>query len=354
MMGHGKIVSFTVLAAMVVLFAFGNGVVYMLTYIAVFVCLICRTCLTRGNIRLKLGLFVAYSLMLASQIVLYSQIVWWTDYDIDDTIYWLRKLACTLVLLLPTVVSRYVTVDKYARLYLPSVAEVGAIGFAEFSRYAGSIRSAANKAGRIRSTLTRKNIREIIADIPRHSSFDYINNGSLTSTYFKRAEKTLRDENVYIVISKTGSAASEVISLFTNKTFNHASLSFDRELETIISYNGGGRVYPPGLNPEFISLFEKHNAEIFVYSLGVTREQKQKIIDCIREINRDGSAYNMLGLITKHSYKPNIMFCSQFVYRMLKLVGAAYFEKPSGKVEPTDLVEMDYHRKLKFEYELTV
>jgi hypothetical protein len=169
------------------------------------------------------------------------------------------------------------------------------------------------------------------------------------------AEQTLSDPHMYLVLSSTGSAANEVISVFTNKTHNHASLSFDRNLETTISYNGGDRVYPPGLNPEMISHLTKGDeASVFVYSLKCTAEQKASIIGRVREINENGSAYNMIGLVAKRSYRPNIMFCSQFVYRMLSLAGLTYFEKRDGRVQPTDFVTEDYRRALAFEYELEI
>jgi hypothetical protein len=65
-----------------------------------------------------------------------------------------------------------------------------------------------------------------------------------------------------------------------------------------------------------------------------------------------GSAYNMIGLLVKRSYKPNIMFCSQFVYKMLKLARVQYFNKKDGEVRPTDFIELDYYKKLHFEYEI--
>jgi hypothetical protein len=155
------------------------------------------------------------------------------------------------------------------------------------------------------------------------------------------------------VISNTGSPASEIISVFTNKQFNHASLSFDRDLKTLLSYNGGDRVYPPGLNPEMLSFFNrKDGAGILVYSLPCPAEKKRFVLEKIREINTEGSAYNMLGLVSGRSFRPNIMFCSQFVYCMLELAGLAYFKKGSGKIEPTDFVELDYRRALSFEYEI--
>ena len=93
-------------------------------------------------------------------------------------------------------------------------------------------------------------------------------------------------------------------------------------------------------------------ASILVYALGCTREQKAGVLARVEQINREGSAYNMIGLVFKFSHKPNIMFCSQFVYRMLELEGLAYFTKGDGDVKPTDLVELDYHRKLAFVTEI--
>ena len=203
------------------------------------------------------------------------------------------------------------------------------------------------------SSLSTKNLNSIIQDIPRHSYTRYLNNGSLTHEYFDRCEESLNDENIYIVISSTGSPASEIISLFTNKTYNHVSLCFDEDLKTIVSYNGGENISPPGLNREEVVFFnKKDDASIMVYKLPVSKRQKQKLIEKIKEINDTGSAYNLIGLITKFSIRPNIMFCSQFVYEILKYANVEYFSSVSTKVKPTDFVENDYYRKLQFCYEI--
>jgi hypothetical protein len=141
--------------------------------------------------------------------------------------------------------------------------------------------------------------------------------------------------------------------MFTRKQYNHASLSFDKELKTIISYNGGENIYPPGLNMEMVKYFnKKQDSSIIVYSLSISAEKKKMIIKKIKEINTEGNAYNLFGLVLKFSFKPNIMFCSQFVYKMLKDVGLNYFEKEEGQIKPTDLIELDYDRKLNYEYKI--
>jgi hypothetical protein len=201
--------------------------------------------------------------------------------------------------------------------------------------------------------LSKENIDELLTNLPKHNSFRYINKGSLTEEYFKLAYQTFDDLNIYIVVSNSGSPASEIISLFTRKQYNHVSLSFDRELKTIVSYNGGEKVYLPGLNMEMLKYFnKKEDAAIIVYSLPLSKENKKTIIDKIKEINEQGNAYNILGLVLKFSFRPNIMFCSQFVYKILKIAGINYFEKKEENVKPTDFIELDYERKLKYEYKI--
>jgi hypothetical protein len=106
---------------------------------------------------------------------------------------------------------------------------------------------------------------------------------------------------------------------------------------------------------ELLEFFRKSpDSKIMVYSLPCTAEQKQKMLERIAKINKEGSAYNILGLfLLKHKHKPNILYCTQFVCSMLEDVGLLYFEKGNGKISPTDLVELDYYRKLKFELEIT-
>jgi hypothetical protein len=60
----------------------------------------------------------------------------------------------------------------------------------------------------------------------------------------------------------------------------------------------------------------------------------------------------MLGLVINQSYKPNIMYCSQFVYNMLETAEAVYFHSDAMTIKPTDFIEKDYHRKLEFVEEL--
>ena len=189
--------------------------------------------------------------------------------------------------------------------------------------------------------------------MPRHSATSYINRNGLTDSYFEDCDASIKDEHIYLIMSDTGSPGSELLSVFTRKMYNHVSISFDYDLKTVISYNGGEKLYPPGMNKEQISFFQKKKgASIIVYSLACTKTQKEAMIEKVREINRDGSAYNITGLVTRATFKPNIMFCSQFIYTLLHGVGLNYFESKAIDVKPTDFVEKDYYRHLDYCYKI--
>jgi hypothetical protein len=187
--------------------------------------------------------------------------------------------------------------------------------------------------------LSLRDIGSLIRDLPRHSSSRYLTRRSLPEGWFERAYAALEEPYIYIVVSDTGSPASRFIGIFTAALYNHVSLSFDGALETLVSYNGGNGAAKPGLNAEPLEfLGRRAGASLEVYRLGLDSAQKSGLIERIRAIDREGSSYNLLGLLTGKSKLPNIMFCSQFVYSVLDGAGLAYFEKAEGEVRPEDFI----------------
>lgn len=329
----------------------GNYILTILIYTFICLLMIVRTLIVPSESRAKIYLNLMYMVILGLQI---TYITLATFQENQTEIHrFIGRLFGAAVIWFPFLIERFVTINKYTSFYLPSVHEVASISFAEIKAGRSKIVSAMEIIEKAGQAFSVENLKEIKDDLYRHNSFEYINKGVLTESYFEEAKKWLEDGYIYIILSNTGSPASEIISTFTKKEYNHASLSFDPELKTVISYNGGERVYPPGLNYEMLDFFnKKEDASILVYKLGCTKEQKTKILDKVSEINRDGSAYNLMGLVLKYSHKPNIMFCSQFVHKMLTYGGISYFDKRDGEVKPTDLIEMDYYRKLEFMYEM--
>ncbi len=346
-----KIIKSSVIIILAGLFLFANLPVMIISYSYLTVVMLIRTWLSGFNKGEKLGLSVTYGLVAAAQIVFNALVVF--SLQGKGLLYYPSKLFAVVIIFLPFAMERLVTANRNAEFFPPSVEDITSISFAEIRNSRNYIIKIMKGVTKTVGSASPENLKSILEDLPRHSAIRYINNGSLTDAYFERANASLEDPNIYIVVSNTGSAASEIISVFTQKQYNHASLSFDRDLDTIISYNGGANVYPPGMNTEMLEqLHQKKDASVLVYSLPATREQKKIIIDKIAEINSEGSAYNMVGLVVKRSYRSNIMFCSQFVYKMLEFAGIQYFSKKDGEVRPTDLIELDYYRKLRFEEEI--
>ena len=314
--------------------------------------LVQRALKIKSKKRWKVSLLATYIMILVFQLTFSNLVIFSDNISIANQI--ITKLIGITMMFLPFYIERFVIINKYAQFYLPSFDEVKTVSFHDVLIVIKKFSSIKDGVIEVRNNITFNNIKKIAKDLPNHSSLRYINRDSLSNDYFETAYNSLNDNNIYIVISNTGSAASNILSVFTRKQFNHASLSFDSELETIISYNGGANVYPPGLNHELIEYFnQKEGASIIVYKLETTIEQKRKMIDKIKEINEQGSAYNMMGVILKYSHKPNIMFCSQFVYTMLKYAELDYFDAKNSFVKPTDLIELDYYRKLEYVYSIT-
>lgn len=324
---------------------------FAVIYSVIAVALIGQMWLSGNNFNRKLIFTLIDIIILISQQVFIVTVVYAGIQT--GVIFILKRIIATLFILAPFMALYihylYVVQDQYFH----SSNDTSVISYEVMKEIQNRFSNIKDSFLKSKDSLSMNNINEIVKDIPRHSFTRYVNKETLTEEYFTECEKSLDDEHLYIVISSTGSSASELISVFTQKIYNHVSLSFDSGLKTVISYNGGENVYPPGLNKEQLASFrKKDDASIIVYRLYAPRAKKKMVIDKIREINETGSAYNLVGLITKISLKPNIMFCSQFVYSILKIAGLEYFESAATIVKPTDLVEKDYYRKLEFCYEI--
>ena len=330
------------------LFFSDSMVLFVLTYVFTFLCMSAYTLLTVNGKKQKIIFSTVYLSVMVFQLAHNTLI---TFSENNTSFMSIRgKITGIIMVLIPFFIQRLTSESKNVQFYLPSVQDISVFTFNELIENLNALKEIINKG---QESLSKENIDDLLKDMPRHNSFRYINKGSLTDEYFEIAYQTLDDLNVYIIISNTGSPAGEIISMFTKKQYNHASLSFDKNLKTIISYNGGERLYPPGLNMEMVKYFnKKKDSAIMVYSIPITLEKKKAIIDKVSEINKQGNAYNVIGLVFKFSFKPNIMFCSQFVYKMLKMTEINYFNKKDGQINPTDLIELDYYRKLKYEYEI--
>jgi len=336
----------------IALYVHGDYVSYILAYVFVFIFFLCYIIFIPSTHWEKATQITIYALILAAQILF---AILFIHSDEDYVVMALYRLLGSVLLLSAFPVRQIVFWLERANYSAPSADEWAAVSYEQLKHNRDEITKRIAKIKETGKVISKGYVLEIIMDLPRHSSFSYVNGGTLSDEFFDKAENALSDGYIYIILTCSRSPSGEVIGLFTSKSYNHVSVSFDRDLYTIVSYNGGEKLFPPGLNPELIkSLIRREGSSVLVYRLPASYEQKKKMLNKVRQINSEGSAYNMMGLLLKYSYRPNIMFCSQFVYALLNLAGLSYFDKAPSDVEPTDFIELDYYRKLEFVEEISL
>lgn len=230
-----------ILLACSALFFSGDYVVYILAYIFSFVFLLCYTIFAASTILEKIVQTLLYALIMAAQIV-FDVLVLRSLLEGNADTYNLGKLLGIVIIFIPFLVKQLFFIGQRDSSPFTVLGECSALSYSQLLYDKEEILYRIDKLIAAGHKLSKENLQEIIHDLPRHSSFSYINSGSLTNSYFEQAEKTLHDGYVYLVITRSKSASSEIIGLFTNKQYNHVSLSFDKDLNTIISYNGGEKI----------------------------------------------------------------------------------------------------------------
>lgn len=141
-------------------------------------------------------------------------------------------------------------------------------------------------------------------------------------------KKDHKCENVYIVLSHTGTVLSNLIKTFTNAEFSHVSISLDKDLEEMYSF---GRLNP--YNPFYAGFVHEEihsgtfkrfrNTKAEIYSLPVTKNQYIKIQKVLENMKSEKETYsfNIVGLFAnglnikyrqRHSF-----YCAEFVKYLL-------------------------------------
>lgn len=167
------------------------------------------------------------------------------------------------------------------------------------------------------------------------------------------------ERSVYILLTNTGTLFTRVIKGYTGAPYNHASISFDRELSELYSF---GRKNPNNpLNGGFVKediktgTFSKYpNTTCVLYELRVTGREVEKMERVLRLFirKRNKYLYNLLGVIGIVLKEPvefsNSYFCSQFVAEILERSGIKLWNKLPALVTPDDFRQCN---RLKLIYE---
>ena len=156
----------------------------------------------------------------------------------------------------------------------------------------------------------------------------------------------------YVVLCRTGTFLSRIISKVTGDLFTHASVSFDDNLETMYSF---GRLW--AFNP-FIGGFVKESveygvmrrfrsAETLVMRVEVSAEKYQEIVSYIENMyaERKKYKYNYWGLFlskwrVRVRGKGNRFYCSEFVNDLLERFGIIQPGEFGKVVRPMELLQL--------------
>jgi len=155
------------------------------------------------------------------------------------------------------------------------------------------------------------------------------------------------DRSVYIMLTNTGTLFTKSIQSYTKAPYNHASISFDRELTELYSF---GRKNPNNpLNGGFVKediktgTYSKYpNTTCVIYELKVTERDVDKMKRVLRIFirSRQKFLYNLLGVFGVALNEPvefsNSYFCSQFVAEILQRSGIRLWNKLPALVTPDD------------------
>lgn len=166
-------------------------------------------------------------------------------------------------------------------------------------------------------------------------------------------------QSVFILLTNTGTLFTKLIQGYTRAPYNHASISFNRELSEMYSF---GRKQPNNpLNGGFVKediqtgTFSKYpNTTCVIYELQVTEREIEKMKRVLHIFirSRNKYLYNILGIVGVALKEPiefsNSYFCSQFVAEILDRSGIKLWDKLPALVTPDDFRQSD---RLKLVYE---
>jgi len=160
------------------------------------------------------------------------------------------------------------------------------------------------------------------------------------------------DHSVFILLTNTGTLFTKVIQTYTKAPYNHASISFNRELSELYSF---GRKHPNNpLNGGFVKediktgTYSKYpNTTCVIYEIKVSEREivkMQRVLQVFIQKHQK-YLYNILGVIGIALKEPvefsNSYFCSQFVAEILERSGIKIWNKLPALVTPDDFRKSD-------------
>lgn len=157
----------------------------------------------------------------------------------------------------------------------------------------------------------------------------------------------------YVVLCRTGTFLSKIISKVTGDWFTHASISFDDNLQTMYSF---GRLW--AYNPliggfvkesiEYGVMRRFRSADTLVMRVEVDKDKYYEIVRYVEAMytERKKYKYNYWGLflskwrVRVHSAKSKRFYCSEFVNDLLERFGIIKPGEFGKVVRPMELLQL--------------
>jgi len=135
-------------------------------------------------------------------------------------------------------------------------------------------------------------------------------------------------KKVYIVLTYSGTLLSNIIKMYTKKSYSHVSISLDSSLSTMYSFGRknpyisflGGFVEE---SKDFGTFKRFYKTKCRVYELEVTNKQYHKIKRTLKRFikNKNGYKYDLVGVMlfpfNIKFVRKNHYYCSDFVKYLL-------------------------------------
>ncbi|KJS19214.1 MAG: hypothetical protein VR72_19540 [Clostridiaceae bacterium BRH_c20a] len=157
---------------------------------------------------------------------------------------------------------------------------------------------------------------------------------------------------LYIVLTRTNTIVSKLVQFVKNDEYTHASISLDKELNSMYSF-GRKHVYNPFLGrfrQEEINegLYKFHkNLPGVIMQVEVSKKQYEKAKAMIEHFISNSNLYKynyqglLHGVINKTACRDDRFLCSEFVYYILNESGIADFKISRNLVRPQSFFSLE-------------
>ncbi len=160
--------------------------------------------------------------------------------------------------------------------------------------------------------------------------------------------------NLYIVISQTGTVLSRILKRITGAEYNHASISLAEDLSKMYSF-GRRNPYNPFwggfvLESPHTGTFRRFSStKVLVLGMNISENQYielSRLIDTMWKV-RKRYRYNYIGLFVaifhKTVKKNNCFYCSEFVADILMKIGIEGVERlPNKVIQPIHFLNLPH------------